>query len=81
MNVTQIEEDEDKSVLRILDDVIGGWPVARGYSWVERDFSWTKATVQARKLGVYHHFFLNVETSSRDDYGEYYLWVCQMCIY
>lgn len=58
MNLTAIEEYADKTVLKILENVTGGWPAAKGDAWQERDFSWTEATIRARKLGVDHDFFL-----------------------
>lgn len=75
LNTTAIEADKNKPLLKVLEEVVGGWPIIKSYSWKDRDFEWTKSVINARQAGVYYSFFFQIGVypelvNSRND-----LWV------
>ncbi|CAH1975093.1 unnamed protein product [Acanthoscelides obtectus] len=66
INKTKINQENEKAVLNILEEVIGGWPLIKSY-WVADQFEWHKAVVNAREAGVFYEFFLKVQPYSFDD--------------
>ncbi|XP_072383739.1 neprilysin-2-like [Diabrotica undecimpunctata] len=61
LDTEKIESDEDMTFLRLLDEAIGGWPIIKMHTWNERKYTWQSATLQARKLGLYHGFFISIQ--------------------
>lgn len=68
-----MDAEGNKLVLKLLDYIMGGWPAIKSYSWIANDFSWTNVTVQARRYGVNHNFFLNIETYMLNNQSKFIL--------
>nr|XP_023011678.1 neprilysin-2-like [Leptinotarsa decemlineata] len=75
LNTTAIEEDNDKTILNLLDQVTGGWPVLKTFNWVERDFEWSNVMLRARNLGLYNQFFFNVEVHRNHTDNKLKIWI------
>ncbi|KAJ8963478.1 hypothetical protein NQ318_018961 [Aromia moschata] len=67
MDETEIENDENRSFLKHLDEIVGGWPVVKLYRWVERDFDWVQAMLKARRLGFFYEFYFRVDIHMKDN--------------
>lgn len=59
-NDTIIEENNDRTLLKLLDEVTGGWPVVKGGNWNGGEFNWTSIMIKARKLGFFYQFYFSV---------------------
>lgn len=60
MNEEAIEIDDVHSLLVLIDEEFGGWPVLQGLNWNDDTFNFSQLWF---KLGQYNHFiFYHVET-------------------
>lgn len=64
MNTSNGVENE-KMLLKLLDEAFGGWPVVKSYLWNEKDFHWTKSIIRARHLGLNYKSLLVVSVFAR----------------
>lgn len=46
-----IEENEEKSLMSVLDRV-GGWPLLQGDKWKEDDFEWSDLMIKLKDEGM-----------------------------
>lgn len=74
MNKTKGKENE-KIILKLLDDAFGGWPAVKSYSWSEKDFQWNKAMLNARHLGLHYKSLMVLGAYSREIGDNLILWV------
>ncbi|CAG9861434.1 unnamed protein product [Phyllotreta striolata] len=74
-NTSWIDKHGDERLFNILDVVVDGWPILKMENWSQNSYVWTKPMVAARKLGVYHHFFLRIEVMRDFNTGEAMLWI------
>ncbi|XP_060523397.1 neprilysin-2-like isoform X2 [Cylas formicarius] len=70
MNTTAIEEEKDRTFLDTLEELIGGWPLAKGHAM---QFSWSEAMVNARKMGLKFNYFLGVRVQPMPKENQVYL--------
>lgn len=68
------KDDTIKQMADVLER-LGGWPVVRGDTWFEHDFSWIKIVKQFWRLGlnIKALFSLNIETDAEN--SSRVLWV------
>ncbi|CAG9820348.1 unnamed protein product [Phaedon cochleariae] len=74
-NTSAIEEEENQTVLRLLDEVLGGWPLLKRQMWDDRGFDWVKSTIKSRKLGLYYQFFFSVDVYHNLTNNKDMLWI------
>ncbi|XP_018570929.1 neprilysin-2-like [Anoplophora glabripennis] len=67
INDTNIDADNDRMLLNLLDEVIGGWPVLKEGNWSAKDFKWLDVMIKARQLGLFYQFFFRVSIFSGND--------------
>ncbi|XP_057662026.1 neprilysin-2-like [Diorhabda carinulata] len=75
MDTKKIDEDENRTFLKILDELMEGWPLLKIGKWKGEHFVWQNIMLKARKLGLYHNLFFRVDTFENSTNGKMMLWV------